>query len=78
MTPHFPAVTAKELERALKKLGFEIDHITGSHVAYRRASDSKRVVVPRHAGKAIKRKVLSTILKTLDLSPDEFRGYLQA
>lgn len=77
--PHDTALSgghSKEIERALKRLGFEIDHITGSHAVYRRADDNKRVVVPRHSGKVIKRKTLATILKTIDIDPEELKGYL--
>jgi predicted RNA binding protein YcfA (HicA-like mRNA interferase family) len=76
MTPHFPVVNSNELEKVLKRLGFEVDHIKGSHVVYRRVADNKRVVVPRHAGDAIKRKTLSTILKSINMDPEEFKGHL--
>lgn len=32
MVPKLPAITSKQLIRALKRAGFEIDHQRGSHV----------------------------------------------
>ncbi len=76
MTPHFPAVGSKDLEKVLKKLGFEVSHTRGSHVVYKRASDNKRAVVPRHSGKILKRKVVATILKSIGLDIEEFTNLL--
>jgi len=46
--PRLPTVTPRQLVEALEKVGFEIDHQTGSHVVLWRASDGARVVVPWH------------------------------
>ena len=46
--PRLPTVTPRQLIAALQRVGFEIDHQTGSHVVLRRASDGRRVVVPWH------------------------------
>jgi predicted RNA binding protein YcfA (HicA-like mRNA interferase family) len=38
----------RQLVEALEKVGFEIDHQTGSHVVLWRAGDGARVIVPWH------------------------------
>ncbi len=44
--PRLPTIKPWEVVRALQRVGFEIDHQTGSHVVMRRASDGRRVVIP--------------------------------
>jgi predicted RNA binding protein YcfA (HicA-like mRNA interferase family) len=46
--PRLPTVKPRQVIRALGRAGFEMDHQTGSHIVLWRASDSCRVVVPRH------------------------------
>jgi predicted RNA binding protein YcfA (HicA-like mRNA interferase family) len=46
--PRLSTVTPRQLVEALEKVGFEIDHQTGSHVVLRRDSDGACVVVPWH------------------------------
>ena len=43
-----PNLTPKELIKKLKKLGFELDHTTGSHYIFRNSDNGKRAVVPYH------------------------------
>ena len=73
MTPHFPAMTSKEVVATLKKLGFEFLRQSGSsHAIYKRASDGKRTTVPVYPGKIIKRKTLKSIIEDTGLTVDEF------
>lgn len=73
MTPHFPAVTSDEVIRVLKKIGFEFARQSGtSHAIYKRESDKKRVNVPVHSGKIIKRRTLKSIIDTAGLTVSEF------
>jgi predicted RNA binding protein YcfA (HicA-like mRNA interferase family) len=59
------------VDRALRRLGFEPIRQRGSHVRYRHA-DGRVVTVPHHPGRDIARGTLRSILRYLDLSPDEF------
>ncbi len=69
----FPAVTSKEVVRALEKIGFQFIRQAGSsHAIYKRLNDKRRTVVPIHSAKIIKRKTLKAILKDADLTIDEF------
>jgi predicted RNA binding protein YcfA (HicA-like mRNA interferase family) len=46
---HLPVVSGKELVRALSKLGYELDHQTGSHIILRNAHPPhRRLTVPNH------------------------------
>jgi len=67
-----PSLTAKQVISVVQKLGFVFDRQSGSHAVYHRASDRKRVVVPIHAGRGLKKKTLSGIIKDMGLTIDEF------
>ena len=73
---HFPAVTAKEVIRALKQIGFYEHHQKGSHKIFKRDIDKKRIVVPFHGGLTIPRKTLKAILTDADLSIERLRKLL--
>ncbi len=72
----FPAVTAKEVIKVLKQVGFYEHHQKGSHKIFKRDSDKKRVVVPFHSGSTIPRKTLKSILLDADVSLERFRELL--
>jgi predicted RNA binding protein YcfA (HicA-like mRNA interferase family) len=65
-----PVVTPRQLVRVLEKVGFEIDHQTGSHVVLWRASDGARVVVPWH-NRDLGRGLTLRIVKSAGLTRDE-------
>lgn len=77
MSRKFPAVTAKQLVRVIKKIGFVYYRSgKGSHEFYIRESDHRIVMVSRHAGEIIRRKTLSNILEAAGLTPEKFRELL--
>ena len=55
--------------RAAKQLGFVRDRQTGSHAVFVRGKD--RVVIPVHAGRAIKPKTLASILSGMGITLEE-------
>ncbi len=65
-----PTVTGKELVAALKKAGFTVVRVKGSH-HFLRHIDSRTTVVPVHAGETIGPGLLSKILRDCELSRDE-------
>ena len=69
--PKLPVVKAKELIRALKKLGFFEHHQVGSHMQLKH-KNGRRATVPVHSGRDIKRGMLRGILNDIDLSVKEF------
>lgn len=77
MIPRFPAVTAREVIRVAEQLGFRLVRETGSsHAIYKRESDGRRTVIPRHGRTVLKRRTLKSILKDLGISVGEFREML--
>ena len=57
-----PILTAKELIKILKKIGFEIVRQKGSHV-FLAHEDGRTTVVPVHPGEDIGRGLLRKIIK---------------
>jgi len=60
---------------ALRKAGFEVARIKGSH-HFLRHSDGRGTVVPVHAGETIGPGLLAAILRDCDLERDEFIALL--
>jgi len=61
--------------KVAKKLGFEFSRQAGSsHAVYKRAADRRRVIVPVHSGKEIKRKTLAAICDQLGVDFEHFRA----
>jgi predicted RNA binding protein YcfA (HicA-like mRNA interferase family) len=76
MNPYLPAITGDQVVRALKRAGFYVDRIKGSHYILRRDADRRQVVVPCHRGVVVKRKTLQAILDGAGLTTDEFKDLL--
>ena len=72
MSKRLPQVKAKDVLRVAKKIGFEPDRQSGSHAIYYRNQDKRRIVVPIHPGKNIKRKTLYGIIKDMGIEMEEF------
>lgn len=66
-----PRVKPKQMIRALKRGGFYVDHISGSHYILYRDDKTPPVTVPFH-NKELKIGTLSSIIKQAKLSVDEF------
>lgn len=65
-----PAVRPNEVIAILRKIGYEVDHLTGAHVIlYRRGS--LPVTVPKH-NRDLKKGTLHHILRPAGLSVEEF------
>ena len=73
MSKKLPAVTDRDVIKVAKKLGFTFyRQAKGSHEVWRRVSDGRHTVIPRHAGKIIKRKTLKSIIEDLGITVEEF------
>ena len=60
-----------EIIKALKKLNYEIDHQTGSHIILRQNTyPFRRLTVPNH--KQVAQGTLRAIIREAGLSRDEF------
>ena len=70
-----PVVSGIKVIKALDKIGFEIDHQTGSHVVLRENKEPfRRVTVPNH--KHIVPRTLISILKQSGLSREDMSKLL--
>lgn len=69
--PKLPPQKPKELIKKLAKVGFFVDHVTGSHKILYKEGHPRPVVVPSH-NKDLKKGTLLSILEQAELSKDEF------
>ena len=60
---NLPALNSRKVIKALKKAGFVEDRQKGSHLILINSSRGKRVVVPIHPGKTIKKPLLQSIIE---------------
>ncbi len=70
-----PSVRGKDLVAALKKAGFEVARVKGSH-HFLRHQDGRTTVVPVHAGETIGPGLLSKILRDCELAREELQKLL--
>jgi predicted RNA binding protein YcfA (HicA-like mRNA interferase family) len=76
MSRHLPAVSGRELIRALRRTGFVVLRQKGSHVSLekRTAAGYWRTIVPLH--REIRPGTLSDILNQSGLSKEDLAGLL--
>jgi len=70
-----PRLKSKQLLRVLRRAGFEVVRVRGSH-HYLRHPDGRATVVPVHAGETIGPGLLSAILRDVELSADDLQSFL--
>jgi predicted RNA binding protein YcfA (HicA-like mRNA interferase family) len=68
-----PRLRGKELTAALKRAGFEVVRVRGSHHFLRHA-DGRTTVVPVHAGDLVGPGLVRKILRDCDLTADEIES----
>lgn len=73
--PKVPRLKGREVLRALRRAGFEVIRIKGSH-HYLRHADGRATTVPAHAGESIGIGLFMKILKDVDMGVEEFRTLL--
>ncbi len=66
-----PIVSASQMLKILRHLGFSFVRQTGSH-AFFKHPDNRATVVPLHKGEDLRRGLIRAILRDIDLSPEEF------
>jgi predicted RNA binding protein YcfA (HicA-like mRNA interferase family) len=71
MNPRSPRLTGREVIKILRKLGFEVSRVRGSHHILRHP-DGRATTVPVHRGEVIGPGLLSKILRDTDLTLEEF------
>jgi predicted RNA binding protein YcfA (HicA-like mRNA interferase family) len=76
MSERLPRLTAHEIVRVLERRGFALSRSSGSHHIYKNAT-GKRVTVPVHAGQTLHPKILQSILRDMDMTPEELKKELE-
>lgn len=70
-----PLLTAIELSKILKKIGFKFIRQQGSHMFFKHP-DGRTTVIPNHPGEEIDRGLLNKIIKEdLQMKREEFLKY---
>ena len=72
---NIPAITGKQMISALKKVGFSVARIKGSH-HFLIHSDGRRTVVHVHGKETIGRGLFAKILRDCKLTLNEFLDLL--
>ncbi|NIA11288.1 MAG: addiction module toxin, HicA family [Nitrospiraceae bacterium] len=69
--PKLPVLSGKDVVKVLSKIGYKIDHQTGSHIILRHEeSPHRRITVPDH--REIAKGTLRAIIKQAGLTLEEF------
>jgi predicted RNA binding protein YcfA (HicA-like mRNA interferase family) len=71
----FPSLSGERLIRALRKQGFALVRVKGSH-HFLRHPDGRCTVVPVHRGETIGPGLLAQILRDCDLTREDLRSAL--
>ena len=74
--PKLPIIKTKQLIRVLEKLGFFKYHQVGSHAQFKNA-EGKKITVPIHADRDIKKKMLKGIINNLEITAEELTRLLK-
>jgi predicted RNA binding protein YcfA (HicA-like mRNA interferase family) len=70
--PKLPVISGIKLTKILSKLGYVIDHQTGSHLILRnKKPPHRRLTVPNH--KELSKGTLRAIIRQAGISLDEFK-----
>lgn len=69
--PKLPVLSKIQVVKSLSKLGYEIDHQTGSHMILRQNKEPfRRLTVPNH--RELDKGTLNAIIKQAGLTREEF------
>ena len=71
----YSAITGKSLVLALRKLGFDVKRIKGSH-HFLRHPDGRTTVIPVNSGESLGPGLLAKILRDVEKTRDELEELL--
>jgi predicted RNA binding protein YcfA (HicA-like mRNA interferase family) len=71
VTPRLPAVAPRKAVRALKRCGWQLDRVKGSHHVFRHPNHRHRIVVPMH-GRDLAKGTLNQIIEASGVDREEF------
>jgi predicted RNA binding protein YcfA (HicA-like mRNA interferase family) len=67
--PHLPVISGEEFVKAVRKIGYELDHIEGSHMILF-CPGKGRISVPKH--KELARGLLRALIRDMGITREEF------
>ena len=73
--PRLPRLRGREVIAALRRAGFVVLRVKGSH-HFMQHPDGRRTVVPVHAGETIGPGLLNKILKDAEMDAVAFQSFL--
>jgi predicted RNA binding protein YcfA (HicA-like mRNA interferase family) len=71
--PHLPVISGDQFVKAVRKIGYSLDHTEGSHMIILHPS-GQRLSVPRHP--ELGRGLLRALIRDAGLSREEFINLL--
>ena len=75
MARRLPAITPRQMVRALQRAGFVIDRQTGSHLILRSPQTRRKVTVPQH-NRDMRRGLMLALIRQAGLTSEEFAELL--
>jgi predicted RNA binding protein YcfA (HicA-like mRNA interferase family) len=75
MSERLPALKPKDVLRVLKRAGFVVYHVTGSHYILKHPQKPIRVTIPWH-NKDLKRGTMRSIIEQAGYTVEEFSKLL--
>lgn len=76
MSEKLPRITAREVERVIAKIGYQLKRQSGSHRIYKN-QEGKRVTLPIHPEKIIHPKIIKRILVENNLTIEKFKELMK-
>ena len=73
--PRLPRLRGREVMAAMRRAGFAVLRVKGSH-HFMQHTDGRRTVVPVHAGETIGPGLLNKILRDVEMEPETFQQWL--
>jgi predicted RNA binding protein YcfA (HicA-like mRNA interferase family) len=63
--------SGEEIVKALRRIGYYVDHQRGSHIFMHNLEQNKSVIIPNH--KELRKGTLNNILKKIGISIEELK-----
>ena len=67
-----PRITARQAEKVIRKLGFQLLRQSGSHKIFFNGDIDKRITLPCHGQRVIHPKIVKDIIRDSGVNPAEF------
>lgn len=74
--PDLPKISGDDAVKAFCKAGFVHKRTNGSHSILIKSGHRHHLSIPCHSGKKLGKGLLNSLIKSAEMTVDEFRGYL--